>query len=318
MPTVDSDLYAEAPVLRARIPVPAAAVDLLLDATAAEDPAPGAFQDLETGECNVEIFGVDRAAVERSVRAVFDACDTIGIEPGAREASVESLPAEDWAQSWKRFFKVVRVSRRVTIRPPWEPYEPADPREAVVTIEPGMSFGTGLHATTQGCLRFLEALAEEAEARGGEGGAGDGPAALSVADVGCGSGILSIAARKLGFRHVVGVDYDLAAVRISAENAAANGCGDIPYSVCDVTCDEIPRADIVVANILAPVLRAAAPRIAAAVNDTPRAALVLSGILATQWDNVRSAYEPLGFRQESLAADGEWVSGLMRRGAGSR
>jgi ribosomal protein L11 methylase PrmA len=80
-----------------------------------------------------------------------------------------------------------------------------------------------------------------------------------------------------------------------------------------VTCDEIPHADIVVANILAPVLRAAAPRIAAAVKPGPRAALVLSGILATQWDGVRSAYEALGFRQETQIAGGEWVSGLLRR-----
>ena len=301
MATVDSDVYAEAPVLRARVPVPAAAVDLLLDATCGEDPAPGAFQDLETGGCWIEVFGVDRAAVLRSCAAVFDACDAIGIEPGAREPQLESLPREDWAESWKRFFKVLRVSPRVTVRPPWEEYVPQSPDEIVVTVEPGMSFGTGLHATTQSCLRFLEELA------------GDGGRARSVADLGCGSGILSIAAAKLGFSPVSGVDYDLAAVRAAAENAARNDCAWIPFTRCDVTCDPIPRADVVVANILAPVLRASAPHVAAAVNDGPRAALVLSGILETQWDSVRSAYEAEGFVEARTALDGEWKSGLLLR-----
>ncbi|MBR1608736.1 MAG: 50S ribosomal protein L11 methyltransferase, partial [Kiritimatiellae bacterium] len=250
MASVDSDLYAEAPVLRASIPVPAGAVDLLLDAACGADPAPGAFQNLETGECRIEIYGVDRAAIMRSCQAVYDAADAIGIEPGSREPLVEPLPREDWAESWKKQFRVIRVSRRVTVRPPWEEYEPSSPDEIVVVIEPGMSFGTGLHETTQGCLSILEKLAGEPNGT-----------ARGVADLGCGSGILSIAARKLGFSPVAGVDYDAAAVRVSAENAAANGVADASFAQCDVTCDPIPGAEIVVANILAPVLKAAAPRV---------------------------------------------------------
>ena len=196
MATVNSDLYAEAPVVRARMPVPPEAIDALLDATCLEEPAPGSYQNLETGEAWLEAFGVDRAALDRTAAAMRAAAAAQGL--GEREVSFEALPREDWAESWKRFFHVLRVSPRVTVRPPWEPYEPERPDEVVVTIEPGMSFGTGLHGTTQACLRFLESLADDAARSGG--------APLSVADLGCGSGILSIAALRLGFAPVRGVD----------------------------------------------------------------------------------------------------------------
>lgn len=306
MATVNSDLYAEAPVVRARMSVPPEAIDALLDATCLEEPAPGSYQNLETGEAWLEAFGVDRAALGRTAAAMRAAAAAQGL--GEREVSFEALPREDWAESWKRFFHVLRVSPRVTVRPPWEPYEPERPDEVVVTIEPGMSFGTGLHGTTQACLRFLEALADEAAPAVRAGGA-----PLSVADLGCGSGILSIAALRLGFAPVRGVDYDVAAVRVSAENAAENGASEASFSVCDVTVDPIPRADVVVANILAPILIAGAARISAAVSDRSGAALVLSGILEGQYPRVRAAYEACGMREERTIAIGEWTSGLFRR-----
>lgn len=300
---IDSDLYAEAPVVRARLEVPPEAIDELLEATCLEDPAPGAYQDLLSGRAWVEAYGVDRSRVERSIGAVQAYAKTIGLAvPDAPEWAL--LPKEDWAESWKKFFSVLHVSPRVTVRPPWEEYVPARSDEVVVVIEPGMSFGTGLHGTTQACLRFLEELAEEP---------GD-PLARSVADFGCGSGILSIAARKLGFASVHGVDYDAAAVRISIENARDNGVPDVTYAPCDVTVDPLPRRDIVVANILAPILVAAAPRIAGAVTETPGSALILSGILTTQYADVRSAYEAQGFREVRSITIGEWTSGRFARG----
>ncbi|MBQ3811203.1 MAG: 50S ribosomal protein L11 methyltransferase [Kiritimatiellae bacterium] len=300
MSSIDSDLYAEAPVLRARMEVPEGSLDALLDALWGLDPPVGSWQDLETGRAFLDCYAVDRAALERTAAAMRAAAAAEGL--GGREVAFETLPREDWAESWKRFFHVIRVSPRVTVRPPWEPCEPDRPDGVVVTIEPGMSFGTGLHGTTQACLRFLEELAEE------------DPAAppRSLADLGCGSGILSIAARKLGYAPVTGVDYDVAAVRVSAENARENGVADVAFAACDVTEDPIPRADAVVANILAPVLVRAAPRIAAAVVRGPRAALVLSGILGTQYADVRAAYEAQGFREVRSLALGEWTSGLFR------
>lgn len=301
MATVDSDLYAEAPVLRARLEVPPEALDALLDALWGLDPPVGSWQDLETGRAFLDAYAVDRAALETTAAAMGSAAAAAGLV--GRAPVFESLPREDWAESWKRFFHVIRVSPRVTVRPPWEPCEPERPDGVVVTIEPGMSFGTGLHGTTQACLRFLEELA---------GGDPAGSPPRSLADLGCGSGILSIAARKLGYAPVTGVDYDAAAVRISAENARENGVPDVSFAPCDVTEDPVPRADVVVANILAPVLVRAAPRIAAAVARGPRAALVLSGILGTQYADVRAAYEAHGFREVRSLALGEWTSGLFR------
>ena len=303
MATVDSDLYAEAPVLRARLEVPEDALDALLDALWGLDPPVGSWQDLENRRAYLDAYAVDRAALERTAASMREAAAAAGL--GARDVAFESLPREDWAESWKRFFHVIRVSPRVTVRPPWEPCEPDRPDGVVVTIEPGMSFGTGLHGTTQACLRFLEEIAD------GE----PGSPPLSLADLGCGSGILSIAARKLGYAPVTGVDYDAAAVRISAENARENGVPDVAFAPCDVTEDPIPRARVVVANILAPVLVRAAHRIAAAVEPGPRAALVLSGILGTQYAEVRAAYEARGFREERSLALGEWTSGLFRPAA---
>ena len=301
MASVDSDLYAEAPVLRARMETPEEALDALLDALWGLDPPVGSWQDLETGRAFLDAYAVDRAALERTAAAMRAAAEAAGL--GRRPVAFETLPREDWAESWKRFFHVIRVSPRVTVRPPWEPCEPDRPDGVVVTIEPGMSFGTGLHGTTQACLRFLEELAAEDPA---------GSLPRSLADLGCGSGILSIAARKLGYAPVAGVDYDAAAVRISAENARENGVPDVTFAPCDVTEDPIPRADVVVANILAPVLVRAAPRIAAAVIRGPRAALVLSGILGTQYADVRAAYEAQGFREDRSLVLGEWTSGLFR------
>ena len=302
MPSIDSDLYAEAPVLRARMEVPPEALDPLLDALWGLEPPVGSFEDLETGRAFVDCYAVDRDALARTADAMREAAAAQGL--GERGIRVDELPREDWAESWKRFFHVIRVSPRVTVRPPWENFEPDRPDGVVVTIEPGMSFGTGLHGTTQACLRFLERLADEAPA---------GAPPRSLADLGCGSGILSIAARKLGYAPVRGVDYDAAAVRVSAENAALNGVPDVSFALCDVTADPIPGAEVVVANILAPILLAAAPRIARAVAPGPGAALVLSGILGEQYPRVRAAYEAFGFREEASLAIGEWTSGLLRR-----
>ena len=300
MASIDSDLYAEAPVIRARLEVPPDALDGLLDALWGLDPPVGSWQDLETGRAFLDAYAVDRAALERTAAAMRGAAARCGA--GGAAPVFETLPREDWAESWKRFFRVIRVSPRVTVRPPWEPCEPDRPDGVVVTIEPGMSFGTGLHGTTQACLRFLEELAD----------ADPATRPRSLADLGCGSGILSIAARKLGYAPVTGVDYDAAAVRVSRENALENGVADVAFAPCDVTEDPIPRADAVVANILAPVLVRAAPRVAAAVERGPRAALVLSGILDSQYADVRAAYEAQGFRQVRSLAIGEWTSGLFR------
>jgi ribosomal protein L11 methyltransferase len=183
---------------------------------------------------------------------------------------------DDWADRWKRFHRGARIGE-LWVGPPWEP----PPPDAVpVLIEPGRAFGTGGHPTTRLCLDFLQSLP-----RG------------SLLDVGCGSGVLAVAAAKLGFAPVLAIDNDPQAVEVARENAAANGVA-VEVWVADAFADSLPRADVAVANIAAE----AVPWLGLAA-----ALAVTSGYLAQ--DNVAPpAYVHLERRQ----LDG-WAADLFRR-----
>ena len=264
------------------------------------------WEDREGGPSRVEIYLPD-APDDPDWAAYGDSASQTPDEAAGRiaaagaafglalRADISTIRAEDWAESWKRFFKTVRVSPRLVVRPPWEAYEPG-PGERVLVLDPGMSFGTGKHATTQACLRFLDDLSAENPRR-------------DLLDVGCGSGILSIAAAKLGFANVRGIDNDEDAVRIAAENAAANGA-EAAFSVCDLAKCEL-KADVVVANVLAPVLEKFAAEVSDCVRRGPGSALVLSGILDGQYAAVRAAYAACGAREVRNVLVGEWRSGLF-------
>lgn len=215
-------------------------------------------------------------------------------------ASLRRLEREDWAESWKRFFKVERVSGRIVVKPPWARVAQR-PGGVTVEIEPGMSFGTGQHPTTRSCLRMLDDIASGVPG--------------SLLDIGCGSGILAIAGAKLGFRPVVAVDNDPVAVRIARENAGRNGTGRrVSFRVADLAgLRTARRYDVVVANILAGVLIANARRISAFLAPGGDSRLVLSGILSTQYAQVRSAYESLGLVEVRRLRDGKWTSGCFGR-----
>ena len=266
-----------------------------------------AWEDREGGPSRIEIFvpesqddpdwapyaGMLCETSEEAVSHLREACAAFGLNP---DISVATVAAEDWANSWKRFFKTMRISQRLVVRPPWEDYAAA-PGERVIVLDPGMSFGTGRHATTQACLQFIDALAEENRDR-------------PFLDIGCGSGILSIAASLLGFREVRGIDNDPDAVRIAGENAAANGAA-ATFAVCDLAkCGE--KAPVVVANVLAVVLIQYAREVAGCLERVQGNALVLSGILDTQYASVKAAYEALGAREEKTILVGEWRTGLFR------
>lgn len=214
----------------------------------------------------------------------------------------ETLPTEDWSNSWKAFFHVERVSQRIVTKPTWESYTP-QPGDCVIEIDPGMSFGTGQHETTRGCLRFLDRLTSGL------------PHPASFLDLGCGSGILSIAAAKLGCRPVRAIDIDEDSVVIAGENFSANGCADhATVAIGDVgQLAEPQRYDIVAANILAPVLI----EHAAAIADTlaPGGHLLLAGILTTQYTDVRHAYLPIDLQEREMVVDGEWTSARWQKPA---
>ena len=212
--------------------------------------------------------------------------------------AVAEVPDEDWGEGWKKDFRPLDVGR-VRVRPSWID-EPTPTGAVEVVLDPGMAFGTGTHPTTSLCLA---ALSDLITARPG----------ASVLDVGTGSGLLAIAARKLGAGRVAANDEDPVAVRVAGENAERNG------AALELTVDPVEAIagtfDVVVANILANVLVALAPALAAKL--APGGVLLLSGILGPQEDEVRRAHVAQGLAPlpEGDRRQGEWSLLALRRPA---
>ncbi len=256
------------------------------------------YRDVEDASTTMQIFfpepdgddGVMRGEAERALRA---ALDIVGIAP---EIKVRTFPDEDWTLSYRLHFKTTVISPRLAVVPIWEEFNPA-PGQKALRMDPGMAFGTGNHATTRACLEYIA----------------ESSPVSSFLDVGCGSGILAVAARLLGCEEVRGFDLDADAVRVAGETAAANGV-EIPFFRGDLSGimpgnPEIPPADFVAANVLGPVLIRFADRIACLVK--PGGRIILSGILDELYPEVKATYEPLGFAEMSSRLIGEWRTGLF-------
>jgi ribosomal protein L11 methyltransferase len=244
--------------------------------------------------------GATRAAVEAAQRDLghLQAFELRHIG----ELETRLVHDEDWAEAWKEHFPVLRVGRRLVIRPTWREH-PAAQDEVVISLDPGMAFGTGLHPTTRLCLASIEDSAERGRV-----------SRASVLDVGCGSGILAIAAALFGADPVIAVDTDPLAVETTLRNAALNGLSDtISARQGSVPLGDATRTfDIVLANLVASLLIDLAPALAAAV--TPGGTILASGIFADRESDVRSAFEPAGLRVVGRSAETDWVALEARRG----
>jgi ribosomal protein L11 methyltransferase len=225
---------------------------------------PGGFEELEHADA-VELVAYTDAGGEERLWAAFG------------EVRSEEV-ASDWEERWREFHRSVRVGK-LWIGPPWE--EPPANADTVV-VEPGRAFGTGGHATTRLCLELLTDLQ-----RG------------SLLDVGCGSGVLSIAAARLGFAPVIAVDHDSAALDATARNASVNDV-ELELRLADALVEPLPATDVAVANIARDAVERLGPRL-----DSPT--LVSSGYLE-QDDPVL-----LGFRREDRRTAGGWAADLFRR-----
>jgi ribosomal protein L11 methyltransferase len=198
--------------------------------------------------------------------------------------------ADDWSERWKRFHVPVLVGGRLYVRPPWE--QPAvRPRVAEIVIDPAQAFGTGSHPTTRLCLELMLEL----EPRG------------SFADLGCGSGVLAIAAAKLGFAPVTAVDSDAAAIDATLANARENGVVLDRVEAWDLRRDAPPSARIVAANLVRPLLLGVAARL------EPPEALIASGLLDEEADEAAAAFAPL--REHGRLSDRGWTALLLERRA---
>ncbi len=216
------------------------------------------------------------------------------------ELTTRVVHEADWAEAWKAYFPVLRVGRRIVIRPTWRRHDPA-PNDVVLDLDPGMAFGTGLHPTTRLCLVALEWIADQGRLDGAR-----------VLDVGCGSGILSIAAAKLGAAMRYGVDIDPIAVEATDANALGTGCPMlIRTRVGSVPTETIPF-DVVTANLIASLLIEFAPALAAELRKD--GTLVASGIFVDREPPVRSAFARSRLDVGNLWDEGDWVAfEAMRR-----
>lgn len=210
------------------------------------------------------------------------------------ELETRLVQEEDWADAWKSHFPVLRVGRRLVIRPTWREHSAA-PADVVLALDPGMAFGTGLHPTTRLCLAALEELADSGHVRGAR-----------VLDVGSGSGILSVAAGRLGASKVVALDTDPIAVESTRANAALNGLS----SVIDARRGTVPVGDepfdIVPANLIASLLVDLAPALRQSVVVGGR--VLASGIFVDREAEVVEAFAGVGLRVIGRSIETDWVA----------
>ena len=246
-----------------------------------------------------EYFGTEQEALGRQAAITKQLADWL---PGTGwRIEVRLIAACDWQEEWKRFFHTERVSERIVVKPSWEDFQ-GSAADCVVEIDPGFSFGTGGHATTRACLKFLDASAKSSPGS-------------SFLDIGCGSGILSIAAAKLGLRSVTGIDKDDAAIKTTIENATRNHvAGNLHCLLADLSALQLDRRfDIVAANILAGPLCRFAPGILATLSEQQGSRLLLAGILTSQHESVCEVYEKLGLRKIDSITENEWTSSCFER-----
>ena len=284
------------------------------------------YHDIEEDFARIRIFFEDPARAGDAKAVLQAALDIVGCEA---QVVIGEMPDEDWKLAYRRHFRTEAIGRRLLIVPEWESGASGEGDRVAIVLDPGMAFGTGKHETTRACLEYIDELADDSRS-----------ARASFLDMGCGSGILSIAAAKLGFGAVAGFDIDEDAVSASRENAARNGV-QVDFRVFalgkgSVTLDSsieaakgiypdlalqgknndsaeepFQAADLVVANILGPLLIAFADEITGYVKKD----LVISGILAEFYPEVLAAFVARGFREVSRKTMGEWSTGLLTRGS---
>lgn len=232
---------------------------------------------------------VDVAGAEDRLTLLSEALFELGV------SSVRSttVPEEDWSEMWKIHFKPRRIGKRFVVRPTWEEYEVL-PGDIELVLDPGQAFGTGDHPTTRVCLQALEDINLEGK---------------KVLDLGCGSGILAIAASKLGANPLLATDIDEQSVEVTKENMFRNSV-EFPVHVEDGFPTSGPW-DVVISNIISATLIRFAPDAAASV--IPGGYWVVSGIIEGNWPDVQKAAERVGFKLINHVQEDQWVGATFQR-----
>ncbi len=222
-----------------------------------------------------------------------------GLAVGRTRISTQKLKEQDWAESWKRHFKPLEIGDALLVKPSWSRRQPRA-GQALIVLDPGLSFGTGQHPTTRFCLEQVVACRSLEEPK-------------SMLDAGTGSGILAIAAAKLGYGRIHAFDFDPVAIRVARENAVRNGVEkQIRFSQKDLTRMAVQapeRFDLVCANLLDDLLVREVVRLSNRVKRGGR--LVVAGILTRQFAKVRKAFEKEGLKLLMEKTDNIWQSGVF-------
>lgn len=255
----------------------------------------------------VKAYIADVADNRATVKAIEESFEElrgmdVGIDLGSLNIVVRLTDDEDWENNWKIYYKPLEIGERLLVRPSWEQAE--DTNRTVLSLDPGMAFGTGSHHTTRMCLEFLEKTVKDGD---------------DMIDLGCGSGILSIGALLLGAKEALAVDIDPIAEKIAYENAAMNGITSDNYTVLigDVLSDAelqeklcAKQYDVVAANIVASViieLTKLVPRMI-----KPDGHYIMSGIIGERLDEVLAALDENGFEVLEVRAGDDWRAVMAR------
>ncbi|ADM71023.2 Ribosomal protein L11 methyltransferase [Paenibacillus polymyxa E681] len=249
---------------------------------------------------------VDMESIRSQIEPRVEELRTFDIDPGEVQYELKTVDEDDWANAWKQYFKPLRVSDRLTIKPTWEEYVPASEEEKIIELDPGMAFGTGTHPTTSLCLRTLESVI-----KGGE----------EVIDVGTGSGILAIGAVKLGAKHVLALDLDPVAVSSARENTRLNGLEEritikesdllSVLNASDPTLGIQLPVKLVVANILAEIILLFIDDVYKALE--PGGIYIASGIWKNKEEVVETALKAAGFEIAEISRDEDWLAFVARK-----
>lgn len=235
--------------------------------------------------------------IEAQIRKQVADLKGYGLDPGPALVTIRTVAEESWEHAWKAYYKPVRVSHRLTVKPQWEVYEPISEEELVIEIDPGMAFGTGTHPTTRLCMNLMEKWLRQGD---------------QVIDVGCGSGILSIAAAKLGADKVLALDLDPVAVENAASNVALNHMEEQVTLRQGDLLKEVPnRYDLVLSNILAEI-------IVQFTDDLPgvlksEGILIASGIIADKEEMVKRSLSEVGFTVADRLQEEDWIALVAKR-----
>jgi ribosomal protein L11 methyltransferase len=266
------------------------------------------YFDFEKQTSRVTAFITHKIPAEdrEMLRQGLDSIKKCGLKIGPGKVSIGRVRREDWAESWKRHFKPIEIGDKLLVKPDWSKKRPKM-GQVVVVLNPGLSFGTGQHPTTLFCLEEIVRNHIKRPRNA------DSTSESSFLDIGTGSGILAIAAAKLGYRRIRAIDFDLEAVRIARTNARANSVlKKIKIAHSDAA--KLPiipweRFDLICANLISNLILAERKRIIAQLK--PSGVLVVAGILKIEFSRVQRALENSGLKLISTRSKKEWRSGAF-------